>query len=60
LRVFFSANCSSVIAARQLSIHRNTLSYRLDKIATLTGLDPRRFNDAVQLRISLELAAETA
>ena len=39
----------------RLSIHRNTLSYRLDKIASLTGLDPRRFDDAVQIRLAVVL-----
>ena len=43
------------LAATELSIHRNTLSYRLDKIASLTGLDPRRFDDAVQIRLALLL-----
>ena len=56
LHAFFAENCSSNVTARKLAIHRNTLSYRLDKVAVLTGLDPRRFNDAIQLRISLELA----
>lgn len=55
LRAFFALNCSSLLTARRLCIHRNTLSYRLDKVAALTGLDPRNFNEAVQLRISLEL-----
>lgn len=55
LDVFFSENCCPSSTAKRLSIHRNTLSYRLDKIASLTGLDPRRFDDAVQMRISLLL-----
>ena len=41
--------------AYRLGIHRNTLNYRLDKVATLTGLDPHRFDDAVQIRLALEL-----
>ncbi|MBE9180450.1 helix-turn-helix domain-containing protein [Oculatella sp. LEGE 06141] len=55
LDVFFSENCCPSSAARRLSIHRNTLGYRLDKIASLTGLDPRKFDDAVQMRLSLLL-----
>jgi len=55
LRAFFAANCSSNVTAQDLAIHRNTLGYRLDKITAMTGLDPRVFNDAMQLRISLEL-----
>ncbi len=55
LDVFFLENCSASTTASRLSIHRNTLSYRLDKIASLTGLDPRRFDEAVQIRLSLLL-----
>jgi carbohydrate diacid regulator len=53
LSMFFAANCSPSATASDLAIHRNTLSYRLDKIAALTGLDPRRFDDAVQIRLAL-------
>ena len=52
---FFGEDCCPSATAGRLSIHRNTLSYRLDKIAALTGLDPRRFNDAVQIRLALLL-----
>jgi carbohydrate diacid regulator len=55
LDVFFSENCCPSSTAKKLSIHRNTLSYRLEKIALLTGLDPRKFDDAVQMRLSLLL-----
>lgn len=55
LNIFFSENCCPSSTAKQLSIHRNTLSYRLDKIASLTGLDPRKFDDAVQMRLALLL-----
>ncbi len=52
LDVFFAESCSPVIAAKRLEIHRNTLGYRLEKIARLTGLDPRQFDDAIQLRLA--------
>lgn len=55
LRTFFAADCSPSAAAARLHIHRNTLAYRLEKAALLTGLDPRRFDDAVQLRLALAL-----
>lgn len=55
LAVFFSDDRSFQSAANQLAIHRNTLNYRLDKITSLTGLDPRRFDDAVQIRLALLL-----
>jgi carbohydrate diacid regulator len=52
---FFAEDCCPSSTASRLSIHRNTLSYRLDKITSLTGLDPRRFDDAVQIRLALLL-----
>lgn len=55
LDAFFAEDCCPSSTASRLSIHRNTLSYRLDKITSLTGLDPRRFDDAVQIRLALLL-----
>lgn len=55
LTAFFAANCSPSETADQLSIHRNTLGYRLQKIALLTGLDPRRFDEAGQIYLALLL-----
>lgn len=55
LLIFFTNYCSPSAASSQLDIHRNTLSYRLDKITSLTGLDPRHFDDAVQIRLALLL-----
>lgn len=52
LDAFFAEDCSPLNTANRLSIHRNTLGYRLEKITHLTGLDPRRFNDAIQLRLA--------
>jgi len=53
LTVFFDEDCCISPTAARLSIHRNTLSYRLDKVTSLTGLDPRHFDDAVQIRLAL-------
>jgi carbohydrate diacid regulator len=55
LNAFFAADCCPSVTAARLDIHRNTLSYRLAKIANLTGLDPRCFDDAVQMRVALVL-----
>ncbi|MDV2992469.1 MAG: Carbohydrate diacid regulator [Chroococcidiopsis sp. SAG 2025] len=55
VEAFFARDCSPSATAKQLLIHRNTLNYRLDKIASLIGLDPRRFDDAVQIRLALLL-----
>jgi len=57
LQVFFAQNCCPSETARRLVIHRNTLTYRLQKVAVLTGLDPRRFDDATQIHLALLLRA---
>jgi|GEM_PF-5619668 len=53
LRAFLDADLDINVASEKLSIHRNTLTYRLDKIRRVTDLDPRRFADAASLKISL-------
>jgi carbohydrate diacid regulator len=53
LEVYFAENCSPSATVKRLSVHRNTLRYRLEKAASLTGLDPRRFDEAVVIRLSL-------
>jgi carbohydrate diacid regulator len=55
LTSFFAENCSPSPTATRIPIHRNTLAYRLNRVALLTGLDPRRFDEAVQLRLALVL-----
>jgi len=55
LHAFFDNNCSPSVASASLSIHRNTLNYRLEKITSLIGLDPRQFDDALQIRLALLL-----
>ena len=57
LQAFFAENWLPSPTAARLAIHRNTLAYRLEKIASLTGLDPRHFDDAVQIRLALVLRA---
>jgi carbohydrate diacid regulator len=60
LEAYFDEDCSQSATANKLSIHRNTLGYRFDKVQTLTGLDPRRFDDAVQVRLALVLRSLAA
>jgi carbohydrate diacid regulator len=55
LDAFLHAHLSPSLAAQTLHIHRHTLAYRLDKITRLTGRNPRRFEDAVQLYAALLL-----
>lgn len=42
LRAFLSHDHNRVAAAESLVVHRNTLNYRLNRIAALTGYDPGR------------------
>lgn len=51
LKVFFESNLNQSITADKMKISRNTLSSRLDKVAELTKYDPRRFSDAVKLKL---------
>lgn len=55
VNTFFEKDLSVSDTARQLYIHRNTLLYRFDKLEKATGLDPRRFEDAVILKLLLEM-----
>jgi sugar diacid utilization regulator len=58
LRVYFACGCSPSETASQLGLHRNTLAYRLQRIAKLTGRHPAHFEDAVQLRIALHVVGD--
>ncbi len=50
---FFKHNLNLTNTAEALKIHRNTLIYRLDKIASIISLDPRFFQEAVQIYLAL-------
>ncbi|MBQ7643008.1 MAG: helix-turn-helix domain-containing protein, partial [Clostridia bacterium] len=52
---FLGTNLNVSETSRNLFMHRNTLMYRLDKIARTTGLDVRKFQDAATFRIVLIL-----
>lgn len=51
--MFLSHRLNLTEAAEALHIHRNTLIYRLEKTHQLIGLDPRRFDDALQIKLGL-------
>ena len=48
---FLENNLNVCETARRMYLHRNTLTYRLDKIENLTGLNLRQFNDALTFRL---------
>ena len=50
---FFENNLNVSETSRQLYVHRNTLVYRIERLQKSTGLDIRKFDDALILKISL-------
>lgn len=55
LQVWFNNNVQATETANALYIHRNTLEYRLNKIAKLTGLNIALFDDRLLLYIAIQL-----
>lgn len=53
IQKFFENNLNVSETSRQLYVHRNTLVYRLDKIEKLTGLDLRKFDDAIIFKVAM-------
>ncbi len=53
IQKFFENNLNVSETSRKLFVHRNTLVYRLEKIRKLTGLDLRRFDDAIVFKVAL-------
>lgn len=49
LQVYISCNLNINETANELIIHRNTLTYRLDRIHKITGKDPKNILDLVEL-----------
>lgn len=50
---FLENNLNVSETSRQLYVHRNTLVYRIEKLHQATGLDIRKFDDALTLKIAL-------
>nr|WP_042191811.1 PucR family transcriptional regulator [Kibdelosporangium sp. MJ126-NF4]CEL20305.1 regulatory protein [Kibdelosporangium sp. MJ126-NF4]CTQ97531.1 regulatory protein [Kibdelosporangium sp. MJ126-NF4] len=53
LRIFLEHSGSWTQAAAELHVHVNTLRYRITRITELTGRDPNRFGDRVDLYLAL-------
>ena len=49
VEAFFAANLNVAAAAKVLSLHPNSLRYRLGRIADTTGRDPRKLTDLIEL-----------
>src|SRR5262249_17881066 len=52
LNTYFANNGNTALTAKELKIHRNTLAYRLNRIAEITHLDL----DDADVRLNLHLA----
>lgn len=55
ITTFLDNDLNIADTSRHLYIHRNTLIYRLEKVQAQTGLDLRRFNDALIFKLLYEL-----
>ena len=53
---FFENNLNISETARELYMHRNTLVYHFEKLQKTTGLDIRRFDDALTFKIATMVA----
>ena len=60
LRTYLDTGLSVTRSAQALSVHANTVVYRLERIRDLTGRDPRKTGDLVFLALSLRLDGEPA
>lgn len=49
---FFANDLNGSETSRELFVHRNTLVYRLEKVKAKTGLDLRKFDDAVLFKMA--------
>lgn len=58
LEQYLKDNLNVSQAAKHLYLHRNTLLYRLAKIHSLTGRNPRSFEQALELKLALLLYSQ--
>jgi sugar diacid utilization regulator len=54
LTSYLSSNCNMNATAQSIYAHRHTVSYRLDRIRELTGLDPLTSEDRERLGLGLK------
>jgi PucR family transcriptional regulator, purine catabolism regulatory protein len=54
LEAYLAENCSMNATARTIHAHRHTVSYRLERVKELTGLDPYTSEDRERLGLGLK------
>jgi len=59
LRSWFDYSGESQACADALGIHRNSLRYRLEKVAELSGCDPYRTDDLLRLYLGVQMTSRT-
>jgi len=57
VKTYIENNCSINQTADKLFIHKNTLQYKLNKLKTITGYDPKNIDDMVVLYLAIMLKA---
>jgi len=55
LRAWFDYSGESQACADALGIHRNSLRYRLEKVAEVSGCDPYRTDDLLRLYLGMQM-----
>ncbi|HSR22212.1 MAG TPA: helix-turn-helix domain-containing protein [Candidatus Eisenbacteria bacterium] len=55
LAVYLRENGSLQRAARELHVHPNTVTYRLSRVESITGLDLDRYQDRLMAQVALEI-----
>lgn len=55
LAVYLRENGSLQRAARELHVHPNTVTYRLNRVESITGLDLDRYQDRLMAQVALEI-----
>ena len=55
LAVYLRENGSLQRAARELHVHPNTVTYRLNRVEAITGLDLGRYQDRLMAQVALEI-----
>lgn len=58
LKVFYACNGSIQQAAEQLFLHKNTLQYKLNKLSSLTGINPRTYEGGALYCLALAFLDE--
>jgi carbohydrate diacid regulator len=58
LQAFFHCNLNIQETAHALSLHKNTVTYRLRRVRELTGYDPQIFQDALALQTVIWIYTE--